>query len=89
MISGKESGLPDQSGADYGDQSMTTDRLFKLLGGRENVMQITGASRQATGHWIAWGVPYRHWPALRAAARVAGLRLTDAALLSTRRRRKA
>ena len=64
---------------------MTTDRLFRAFGGREAVMAITGVSRNAINHWARNGVPYRHWPALREAAREAGIPgITDAALASTR-----
>jgi hypothetical protein len=48
-------------------------------------MAITGVSRNAINHWERHGVPYRHWPVLRAAAREAGIAgITDAALASTR-----
>ena len=68
---------------------MTTEQLFRLFGGRGIVMAITGATRQATNHWKVHGVPYRHWPALRAAAEAAGIpRVSDASLASTRPRRK-
>lgn len=69
----------------YRDGTMTTARLFRLFGGREVVMAIADVSRQAVNHWIHNGVPYRHWPALRAAAKEAGIPgITDAALASTR-----
>lgn len=72
---------------------MTTTGLFKLFGGREAVMDITGVSRNAINHWLKTGVPYKHWPVLREAAREAGIAgVTDAALASTRpayRRRQA
>jgi len=62
---------------------MTTARLFRLFGGREVVMAVAGVSRQAANHWVHNGVPYRHWPALRAAAAEAGIPgITDAALAS-------
>jgi len=64
---------------------MTTGRLFQLFGGREIVMAVTGVTRQAANHWFQTGVPYRHWPALRAAATEAGIKgITDEALASTR-----
>jgi hypothetical protein len=64
---------------------MTTAELFRLFGGREVVMAVAGVSRQAANHWLRNGVPYRHWPALRAAAAEAGIPgITDAALASTR-----
>jgi hypothetical protein len=64
---------------------MTTARLFRLFGGREVVMAVAGVSRNAANHWLRNGVPYRHWPALRAAAEEAGIRdVTDQALASTR-----
>jgi hypothetical protein len=64
---------------------MTTAKLFRLFGGREVVMSVSGVSRQAANHWLRNGVPYRHWPALRAAAEEAGIPgITDAALASTR-----
>jgi len=68
---------------------MTTEQLFRLFGGRGIVMTITGATRQAANHWRVHGVPYKHWPALRAAAEAGGLSgVTDTALASTRPRRK-
>jgi len=64
---------------------MTTAKLFGLFGGREVVMEITGAHRNTVNHWHRHGVPYRHWPALRRAAAEAGIRgITDSALASTR-----
>ena len=68
---------------------MTTARLFRLFGGREIVMAITGVSRNAINHWHANGVPYRHWPVIRDAAREAGIPgVTDLALASTRPQRR-
>jgi len=67
--------------------TMTTAKLFRLFGGREIVMAVTGATRQAANHWMHNGVPYRHWPAIRAAAADAGIPgITDAVLASTRPR---
>lgn len=67
---------------------MTTAGLFRLFGGRENVMDVCGVSRNAINHWLKTGVPYRHWPVIREAARDAGIPgVTDAALASTRLRR--
>ena len=64
---------------------MTTIGLFKAFGGREIVMDIAGVSRNTINHWVRTGVPYRHWPVIRAAAREAGIPgVTDAALASTR-----
>ena len=52
-------------------------------------MAVAGVSRQAANHWVHNGVPYRHWPALRAAAEEAGIPgITDAALASTRPQRR-
>jgi len=66
---------------------MTTARLFRLFGGREIVMAVTGTTRQAANHWMHNGVPYKHWPAIREAAAEAGIPgITDAALASTRPR---
>ena len=48
-------------------------------------MACTGASRNAVNHWHRTGVPFRHWPVLRAAAAEAGIKgVTDHALASTR-----
>jgi hypothetical protein len=64
---------------------MTTEGLFRAFGGREYVMAVTGVSRNAINHWLRNGVPYRHWPAIREAAREAGIPgITDLALASTR-----
>lgn len=64
---------------------MTTAGLFKVFGGRDTVMAITGCSRQAVNHWHEAGVPYRHWPALVKAAVAAGHRgVTNEALADTR-----
>ena len=43
---------------------MTTDELFEAFGGRDAVMAITGAGRNAVNNWRHDGVPFRHWPAL-------------------------
>ena len=52
-------------------------------------MDVTGVSRNAINHWLRNGVPFRHWPVIRAAAREAGVPgITDAALASTRPRAK-
>ena len=68
---------------------MTTDKLFRAFGGREILMDVTGVSRNAINHWGRNGVPFRHWPVIRAAAREAGIPgITDAALASTRPRAK-
>ena len=68
---------------------MTTSGLFKAFGGREHVMAVTGVSRNAINHWLKNGVPYRHWPAIREAAREAGIPgITDIALASTRSERR-
>lgn len=73
---------------------MTTAELFEAFGGRERIMAITGQSRNAINHWLLDGVPFRHFSALRKAARKAGIPgITDEALAGTRpaqpRRRKA
>jgi len=66
---------------------MTTLRLFKAFGGRETLMDICDVSRNAINHWLSYGVPYKHWPAIREAAAEAGIPgITDAALASTRPR---
>lgn len=50
-------------------------------------MAVTGATRQATNHWLENGVPYKYWPMLRAAAQSGGIvGVTDEALASTRPR---
>jgi hypothetical protein len=43
---------------------MTTDELFAKFGGREAVMQITGAARNAANNWRHDGVPFKHWATL-------------------------
>lgn len=48
-------------------------------------MAIAGVSRNAINHWLRNGVPYRHWPVIREAAREAGIPgITDITLASTR-----
>jgi hypothetical protein len=47
---------------------MTCAEIFKILGGREAVMEITGQSRNSVNHWLHDGIPWRHFPALKAAA---------------------
>jgi hypothetical protein len=64
---------------------MTTAELFKVFGGREVVMAVTGMNRNTVNHWLTEGVPYRHFAKLRKAAEKAGIRgITDEALESTR-----
>jgi hypothetical protein len=47
---------------------MTTDEVICAFGGREAVMAITGAARNAVNNWRHDGIPYRHWQALIEAA---------------------
>jgi hypothetical protein len=64
---------------------MTTDELIEAFGGRDVVMEITGAARNAVNNWRHDGVPYKHWKALIEAAEVRGVPgITMDALLATR-----
>jgi hypothetical protein len=64
---------------------MTTDELIEAFGGRDVVMEITGAARNAVNNWRHDGVPYKHWKALIEAAEVRGVPgITLDALESTR-----
>jgi len=64
---------------------MTFDELLAAFGGIEGLMAVTGARRNAVNHWRSTGVPYRHWPAIRAAARLWRIKgVDDEALMATR-----
>jgi hypothetical protein len=64
---------------------MTTDELFDAFGGREVVMAITGAARNAANNWRHDGIPFKHWPALILAAERRGIDgITFDALQGTR-----
>lgn len=52
---------------------MTTDELIEKFGGREVVMAVTGAHRNAVNNWRRDGVPYKHWPVLMEAAEREGI----------------
>lgn len=52
---------------------MTTDELFEAFGGREAVMAVTGAHRNAANNWRHDGVPFKHWQALIEAAEERGI----------------
>jgi hypothetical protein len=43
---------------------MTTDELLQAFGGRDAVMEITGAARNAVNNWRHDGVPFKYWPTL-------------------------
>jgi hypothetical protein len=76
---------------------MTCAEIFEALGGREAVMRITGQSRNSVNHWLNDGIPWRHFPALKAAAAAQSIAgITDETLAASRpdarprtRRRKA
>jgi hypothetical protein len=64
---------------------MTCAEIFELLGGREAVMEITGQSRNSVNHWLTDGIPWRHFPALKAAAaRQSIVGITDETLTASR-----
>lgn len=64
---------------------MTTDEIFEAFGGRDAVMAITGAARNAANNWRRDGIPFKHWPALILTAEKRGLNgITFDALQSTR-----
>lgn len=64
---------------------MTTDELFEKFGGREAVMAITGAARNAANNWRHDGVPFKHWAPLIEAAEQSGIEgITFDALRGTR-----
>lgn len=66
---------------------MTTDELFDAFGGREAVMEITGAARNAMNHWLRAGVPFKHWKPLIIAAQQRGISgITLDSLESTRQK---
>lgn len=52
---------------------MTTDEILEKLGGRDGVMAITGAHRNAVNNWRNDGIPYKHWRALSIAAAERGV----------------
>jgi len=52
---------------------MSTEELFAAFGGREAVMAITGAQRNAANNWRHDGVPFKHWQALIEAAEERGI----------------
>ncbi len=52
---------------------MTTDDMIAAFGGRDVVMEITGAARNAVNNWRHDGVPYKHHKALIEAAASLGV----------------
>jgi hypothetical protein len=68
---------------------MTTDEVICAFGGREAVMAITGAARNAVNNWRHDGIPYRHFLALSLAAQARGIQGIDMAALWASRPKEA
>ena len=59
-----------------------TRALVKALGGSTAVGSKIGANRDAVRAWYRIGVPYRHWPAVKALAAEAEIEGVDDAFLA-------
>jgi glycerate kinase len=69
---------------------MTTDEMIAAFGGRDVVMEITGAARNAVNNWRHDGVPYKHHKALIEAAERRGIAgITLCSLHATRTTKQA
>jgi hypothetical protein len=68
---------------------MTTDEVICAFGGREAVMAITGAARNAVNNWRHDGIPYRHYGALLKAAQARGIPGIDMDTLEASRQKVA
>jgi hypothetical protein len=68
---------------------MTTDQVISAFGGRDEVMAITGAGRNAVNNWRHDGIPYRHYNALIKAAQARGIPGIDMDTLEASRQKVA